>query len=841
MILVVPLVWTALLVQGPATVSLSRTVVGLDGQPMVGADRFLASMPVDNSPILERTADPVGQDPITVRFVVRDEMGKPVAGATIRAQSSSGMIAETTNGRGEFRIAGVAPGSEVTIEAHRHERTTDGPVKVVAGGTEPLIVTIVPGLTVAAVGRVLGPGGAPVSGALVKLQFRKEPSKNEDVVGEILFPEKVQFDDDVEVSTDKDGAFQTPKELYRKARQFHAEVTADGFLPKQTDWISPPAGELVTFPDLTLRQSRTLRLVSGRVVDREGRGVAGVWVFQVGFASMPTETTTDSAGRFQLAEVPNREAFVFAEKGGFRFGGAMVGPGNDRADIRLARENERPLSIVKSLPAPRTRAAERALAKELLTPLVAAARSPSAHFMIDSVMSALARVDPERVLTMLENRVLFRPETVLIQVALGQLEDDPAAAMATMEADRNPKTRAEGFLLLSDAGPDSDRARRIELIDRALDAARRVDDKDTRLRILGHVANRWLDLDLSERAKPILQEGRAIMAALPAGEYFPGLEEFAEALAVFDLATARSIFERRNRIDLRPSPNSRSPEHHLGEAAVRLAAIDPAGAERLLPNFVPNGDRTPFVLRVCQRMARTDLTRARKVLDTIDKPIGRAPFRRLTLPPYGLALMAAELAATDPDRAKRLLDEAFAGFQEIARDGDNREVSCVMAAILPLVEWIEPERLPERLWLTLASRGPLDEPLDLDAIETRVVLAMFLSRYDRAMAAAVIAPALERLPELLTETLANRDAFNLRNRPVVAALAVYDPRAVVALIQALPESARTDHDKKGNWSASGMDVQIRLAAAETLGLPAVERCQTQILWGLQLPRYRRLH
>jgi hypothetical protein len=165
----------------------------------------------------------------------------------------------------------------------------------------------------------------------------------------------------------------------------------------------------------------------------------------------------------------------------------------------------------------------------------------------------------------------------------------------------------------------------------------------------------------------------------------------------------------------------------------------------------------------------------------------------------------------------------------------------VIAALLPLVEWIEPDRLQERLWLTLACRGPLDEQPDLDAIETRVTLAMLVSRYDRTMAAAVIAPALERLPELLTGTLTNQYAFNLGNRPVIAALAAYDARAVVALIEGLPESARTGPDKMGNRSALGMDAQIRLAAAQFLGLPVNERCQKPILWGIRLPPFRRLH
>ena len=43
---------------------------------------------------------------------------------------------------------------------------------------------------------------------------------------------------------------------------------------------------------------------------------------------------------------------------------------------------------------------------------------------------------------------------------------------------------------------------------------------EIRLRILGHVADRWLELDDLDRAKPILREGQAIVAALPQDQYF---------------------------------------------------------------------------------------------------------------------------------------------------------------------------------------------------------------------------------------------------------------------------------------------------------------------------------
>ena len=99
---------------------------------------------------------------------------------------------------------------------------------------------------------------------------------------------------------------------------------------------------------------------------------------------------------------------------------------------------------------------------------------------------------------------------------------------------------------------------------------------------------------------------------------------------------------------------------------------------------------------------------------------------------------------------------------------------------------------------------------------------MLVSRYDRAMAAAIIGPALERLPELLADS--HRHSFSLDNMArAIKALAAYDPRAVVALIRGLPDSARRVPKKTNTWNAASPEAQLRLAAAEMLGLPFDER------------------
>ena len=284
------------------------------------------------------------------------------------------------------------------------------------------------------------------------------------------------------------------------------------------------------------------RPVVGRVIDREGKGVGGVSVFQVidGWV-----VTTDGTGRFHLDEVPGGPAFVFAEKAGFRFGGAIVGPAEEKVDIRLARVEEPPLSIPKPQPPPLSRAEERAMAREWIGPLVAEARAGSLGHIGQSVIPTLARVDPDRVLEMIENRVVTPSPDVLTAVVAGQFESDPAAAVATIEADRDPAIRAGCFLAIADTLPSTDRAGQTPWMERPLAETRRVEDKEARLSFLGKIAGRWLDLGQLDRARPLLREGRSILATMPPDRYSPAAEPFAQVLAAIDLPTARPILERR--------------------------------------------------------------------------------------------------------------------------------------------------------------------------------------------------------------------------------------------------------------------------------------------------------
>lgn len=760
-----------------------------------------------------------------LRFVVRDENGRPAAHASIIRWSGSAQMPDAADDRGEFVATGIQPGSELSVDEIRlGDRMTDGPVKAMAGAAGPIEVTIRPGLAIALAGRVVGPDGTPIADAQVHVQYRDRAPQ-----GGVRLPQNLAADS----RTGTDGTFRTPKDYYRKDREYRVELVAEGFFLGYSEWASADRGDLITLPDVVLRPRPARRRLEGRVVDRGGKGIARVTVFQPSDSPARTEAITDDAGRFRFDDVPGGPALVFAEKTGYRFGGAVVGPGATNAEIRLARNDEPPISIPKPVPPPLSRAEERRIARELLAPLIAPARDGMLGHLEGFVVPALARVDPDRVLEMLENRVLSQPAQVLAQVALGQYEDDPKAAIATIEADRDPSARAEGVLALVDGATDTQGKPRLELIDRALAEARRVESQQSRLRLLGKVADCYLELGLVDRATPVLRMGRSIIASLPKDQYFFEAEEFARALAVIDRRTAMTILERKGRANVSPI-DPRTQECHRGEVAVRLAAMDPAEAERLVPRAVPNlsdVERDACILRICQRMAPVDLPRARKILEQLDKPSGPNSHPRPEMVAEGLALMAAARAETDPAGARALLDEAYDRLRKLASDSQRNNAAYSanrMAALLPLVERIDPDHLEERLWLAAAHREVLHQYAFLGQLQVSVVLAALVARYDRPMAAAIIAPALDRMPELLV------NGYNVvyYQSTVFKAVAVYDPRAIAVMVRGLPASARRRPPPQNGWQGASIDAMLRLAAAEALGLSFDE--QYRKILGLQL-------
>lgn len=764
----------------------------------------------------------VAAPPLRGRVV--DEAGQPAPGASVQASwlltgakgSSGGSIMTRADDQGNFSLEGLGPDATVTLNARLRDRQSKSPVKAQAGEASPVTIAIAPMPVFAIAGRVLGPGGTPLAEVPVRVQIRVRRDN---------FPgmtEPARFLDTPVIKTGADGTFRTPKELERKPSECRVEVTAPGFLPARTGWIPAPEADLLTLPDLALKRVRGVRVVTGTVVDRDGKPIPGAAVSQAGDGPRLTSAKADAAGRFRLTGVAGGgAALIVAEAPEFRAGGAIVGSGLEPVEIHLARVAEPPMATLKTLPSPIPRAEERILAREFLEPLLPQVRSGTFGSGSGLVIPALARVAPGLGLEMLENRVAADPTQTLIQVALGQFEDDPASAIATVDEDLDPGTRALCWLALEDFRPAPDRARRENLLERALTDTRQAKSDVLKVKLLGQIADRWLRLGALAKARPILLEGQAIIAAWPKETWHFESEAFAEVLAVVDLPAAVAIFERRGRTSVSPAdPGTLS--RHNGQAAIRLARIDPAAAERLIAPPSPNfHDRLRIVLNVTRRMAKLDLARARRLLETLNDRANPGISTNSVPLASGLGLIAAELAATNPAEARQLLDEAYKSLRQRAVEGHpgqgQNSVANLMAELLPVVERLDPDRLAERIWLLAASRAPTVQEPTPNEVEGTMALAMLVARYDRGIADVMAVPALDRLPDLLAE--ANR-MYGSVIPPTLKSLAAYDPRAIAPMLRSLPDSARKPPLKGANTTtAASPDAQLRLAAAWILGFP----------------------
>ncbi len=434
------------------------------------------------------------------------------------------------------------------------------------------------------------------------------------------FIEQIQFEDQPEITTAADGSFRTPRALERKHGEVRIEVAAEGFVPSRSAWVPVPDADVLMLPDVELKRARGLRIVTGRVVDRDGQPVRGASVSQADDGPDLTTAQAGADGRFRLYGVAGGAALVCAEAAGFRFGGTIIGGGSAPVEIRLVRLDEPPVAMLKSLSPPLARAEERALATELLEPLLTGCAGGSLGIGGPVVILALARVNPARVVTMIENRTITDSTGALIQAALGQYEDDPATAIATIEDDRDPGARAAGWLALEAFRPAAARARRENLLERALADARQTDNVRLMITFLGQIADRWLTLGSIERARLILLEGQRILTNGPGDAWAFEPEVFGEVLAVVDLPAAMALFERRRLTNIGPT-DATMLDHHKGEAAVRRAGIDLASAEKLIaPPSLQFYDRPAVVLKVARKMAAADMAGARRLLATLDDP-----------------------------------------------------------------------------------------------------------------------------------------------------------------------------------------------------------------------------
>ncbi len=390
--------------------------------------------------------------------------------------------------------------------------------------------------------------------------------------------------------TDADGRFEFPALAAGTLR-------LDVFPPEDAGLKPRIPSELAIEPGRTIEVAIALegrpreRTVAGRVVDRAGRPVAGATVFQSGDSPARTEATTGTDGRFTLSGVVARPTFLFVRKAGCRFAGLAIGPGSDDVTLAIHTVQEPPRVVRKTLPPPLSHEEDIALARRLLDPYAELVLKKGGEPEKIRTLEALARVEPERAIELLQQKKVFQNPfyngMLGLRVAVGLMDESIDEALAVLEGLEDPAAKAMGFIQASDKLAARDRSRALAVLDRALLSARAAKEPEgIKLLLMGQVAERFLDLGQAER-------GRALCAReKPWRSSSPGRASWATREARSPRSWRRSTSTPRWR-SRRTSADAFEFDRHHGNIAHELAGRDPAQAERVLAMLKDPFERGP--------------------------------------------------------------------------------------------------------------------------------------------------------------------------------------------------------------------------------------------------------
>jgi hypothetical protein len=576
-------------------------------------------------------------------------------------------------------------------------------------------------------------------------------------------------------TTDAAGRFEIPALAAGSLRVNVVSPNPTKLRPRQIPNLRIDAGKTteVTVP---MESPPRLRSIAGRVVGRGGEPVAGAIVFQSGDSPERTETVCDAGGKFVLSGVVARPTYVFVRKDGYRFTGLAVAAEAGDLNVRIHRANEPPRRARPKLAPMLPHAEELALARRLLDPYAERALKEGGEAEHAQTLRALARIEPERVLDLIEKKAIKEPlssSMLGLAVARGLMDESLDEALAVLEGLSDPAAKAGGYIEASKRLPRDGAAKALDMLERALLSARAIKEPDgVRLALTGRIAERFLDLGKTERGQALLREEEPLARQCPkAGMAGYARGAFAEELAQVDLTAALALIA-----DL---PDARELDRHRGNIAHELAGRDPAHAERVLAMVTQGYERDRYAPRVVYRMAPVDHARAGRIALAVDD---------MCLRGFALGMMAQGLAEAGEESAKNVFEDAMATLDRAALAPEPARRSLynaapVAAALLPVAERIDPQLVDETLWRALAIRLPTPwsyRPASR-AAAVDVQLATMIARYDRTIARSLIEPHAQQDGA--------RSPYEGGLGRLQVAAAMVDPSWAVTLIEAMPDDA----------------------------------------------------
>ena len=459
---------------------------------------------------------------VDVRGAVVGEDGKPVAGAEVEAIWSSGEgqtqdVLARTDPTGAFTLRGVDPLAELNLTAwDGFASTALVTLRAEDARTRPIALTISPRNATPINGRVVDSAGKPIAGASIRL-WRQARAKD----GRVILADPIaDIDHSIWLHTDQEGR-------YRTKRRFpaHGESYAEAFAPGRLSARSPAvamAEQAAKPPVLVLRR---VQAVEGRVLDRQGNPVAGAVVRQSGDGPMPTETLTSADGRFRLPGVLEGPALIFASRDGYRptFSGCSASTGAGPApplEVTLARTGEPPVVTYRTLPPALPIAEEKALALRLLLPyaerVIARGGDPEKFrlFVNAAAIDPLATIERMESMKFADADYLKLGRVNLAEaLAIENLDE----ATALLEAGEDAEVRAGGYAGICDVRRDLPADQMKDLLAQAELNVKSVKSPPNRMRIEAQVADHWLDLGETQKARALLDDALRSAGTRPRG------------------------------------------------------------------------------------------------------------------------------------------------------------------------------------------------------------------------------------------------------------------------------------------------------------------------------------
>ncbi len=526
-----------------------------------------------------------------VRGRVVDEAGKARAGVTVRGRWTSAEFGEnpntlsvTTDAQGEFLMGGIAPKASVSLKATMGLIARSEPVTIASAGEgEPVVLHLKVSPTLALAGRVLGPDGQPISGALIQVRIRALDQQGHSGV-------EFAFDGSEPLRTGPDGRYRTPDQL-PIGNQYQVEAEAPGFDSMSSGW-SPP--DTLNVADLTLRRAIKNRAILGRITDAEGQPISGAEVFQAGEGPKRARSFTDRDGRYQVSGVADTPSLLFVSKEGFHFVGRRVDPGDRPIDASLRRLDDAPASPLQPAASPVSRDEERAIARDLIAEVRKVPASIDDFPDRRRLPEINALVEPDRAIEMIEDQVVAVDLEQLKALALGRFEADPRKALEILDEIGQPSLAASTSLALFDRlKATAPLEFRHDLLERAEHRVREIEDSGQLTSLLSRLADRWLDLGDIDRGTKFVREAQ-VLEKQPRTQPFPDpRDDLILALARVDLPETLRLLQDRNQ----PASRTDRLRHGIAE---RIAPSDPDAARQLVEAMEPSQRSTCDVPSVCE-------------------------------------------------------------------------------------------------------------------------------------------------------------------------------------------------------------------------------------------------